>query len=165
VTSVPVELDFVTNGPISNFGGLALISPIVSATFQPQGGLLVDLLFPANSYFAVGLGAYAGRAGFGVSDGVSTLDTYIGFGAPGLAGYDGVSSFGPISVTVDQIDPFQTLNTALGIKAGWNFTSFSNATFSAIAGVPEPATWAMFLLGFGAIGWTLRSRRQERAVA
>jgi hypothetical protein len=27
------------------------------------------------------------------------------------------------------------------------------------AAVPEPATWAMFLLGFGAIGWTLRSRR------
>jgi hypothetical protein len=28
-----------------------------------------------------------------------------------------------------------------------------------IGGVPEPATWAMFLLGFGAIGWTLRGRR------
>jgi hypothetical protein len=30
-------------------------------------------------------------------------------------------------------------------------------------GVPEPATWAMFLLGFGAIGWTLRSRRNQSA--
>jgi hypothetical protein len=29
--------------------------------------------------------------------------------------------------------------------------------------VPEPATWAMFLLGFGAIGWTLRGRRQQMA--
>jgi len=29
--------------------------------------------------------------------------------------------------------------------------------------VPEPATWAMFLLGFGAIGWTLRSRRNAAA--
>jgi hypothetical protein len=25
--------------------------------------------------------------------------------------------------------------------------------------VPEPATWAMFLLGFGAIGFTMRRRR------
>jgi hypothetical protein len=31
------------------------------------------------------------------------------------------------------------------------------------AGVPEPATWAMFLLGFGAIGWTLRARRNTSA--
>ena len=27
-----------------------------------------------------------------------------------------------------------------------------------VSSVPEPATWAMFLLGFGAIGWTLRRR-------
>ncbi len=30
----------------------------------------------------------------------------------------------------------------------------------ATPGVPEPATWAMFLMGFGAIGWTMRSRRR-----
>jgi hypothetical protein len=29
--------------------------------------------------------------------------------------------------------------------------------------VPEPATWAMFLIGFGAIGWTLRGRRNASA--
>ena len=27
------------------------------------------------------------------------------------------------------------------------------------ASVPEPATWAMMLIGFGAIGWQLRRRR------
>ena len=27
--------------------------------------------------------------------------------------------------------------------------------------VPEPATWAMMLLGFGAIGWQLRRRRSQ----
>lgn len=27
-------------------------------------------------------------------------------------------------------------------------------------GVPEPATWAMMLLGLGAVGWQLRRRRQ-----
>lgn len=30
-------------------------------------------------------------------------------------------------------------------------------------GVPEPATWAMMLLGFGGIGFAMRRRRQERA--
>ena len=32
-------------------------------------------------------------------------------------------------------------------------------------GVPEPGTWAMFLVGFGAIGWTLRNARRKGAVA
>lgn len=29
--------------------------------------------------------------------------------------------------------------------------------------LPEPATWGMLLVGFGAIGSVLRSRRQRRA--
>jgi len=30
---------------------------------------------------------------------------------------------------------------------------------AAVTGVPEPSTWAMMLLGFGAIGWSLRRRK------
>jgi hypothetical protein len=41
--------------------------------------------------------------------------------------------------------------------------SIDNIGFDqATPGVPEPATWAMFLLGFGAIGWTLRSGRRPQ---
>jgi len=31
--------------------------------------------------------------------------------------------------------------------------------FAAVGAVPEPATWMMMLLGFGIIGWRVRSRR------
>jgi hypothetical protein len=34
-----------------------------------------------------------------------------------------------------------------------------NLTFTPAAAVPEPATWAMMLLGFGGIGWQFRRRR------
>jgi hypothetical protein len=43
-------------------------------------------------------------------------------------------------------------------------TSFSSVTqfrlgSAAAAAVPEPATWAMFLVGFGAVGYSMRSRK------
>jgi choice-of-anchor C domain-containing protein len=34
-----------------------------------------------------------------------------------------------------------------------------------VSAVPEPATWTMFILGFGAIGWMLRSARQRNNIA
>jgi hypothetical protein len=46
---------------------------------------------------------------------------------------------------------------ANSITLGTN--GFSNAVL--ITPVPEPATWAMMLLGMGAIGLTLRSRRRK----
>jgi hypothetical protein len=33
-----------------------------------------------------------------------------------------------------------------------------------LGGVPEPATWAMMLLGFGAMGFALRRRRSDQAI-
>ncbi len=34
-----------------------------------------------------------------------------------------------------------------------------------VSAVPEPATWALFIVGFGAIGWMLRSARHQRGVS
>jgi hypothetical protein len=38
------------------------------------------------------------------------------------------------------------------------------ATDAVVASVPEPATWAMMLIGFGAIGFAMRFRRRPRIV-
>jgi hypothetical protein len=38
-------------------------------------------------------------------------------------------------------------------------------TFTPNTAVPEPATWAMMLLGFGGIGWQLRRKRTSTALA
>lgn len=42
------------------------------------------------------------------------------------------------------------------------FTTNSAFQLSQTAPVPEPATWAMMLIGFGAVGGAMRSRRKQR---
>jgi hypothetical protein len=60
------------------------------------------------------------------------------------------------------------------ITVGWSEDYFTRGTqtFTAVfnvtpgaGGVPEPGTWAMMLLGFGAMGAALRRNRRERDVA
>lgn len=50
-----------------------------------------------------------------------------------------------------------TFNLPGGFLAGPATLTISRA--SVVAAVPEPATWAMMLLGFGAIGFSVRRRR------
>lgn len=45
-----------------------------------------------------------------------------------------------------------------GSSAGAVFDDFTYS-LSAVTGVPEPATWAMMVLGFGALGGAIRRRR------
>ena len=58
--------------------------------------------------------------------------------------------------------------TAYSIDFGGtaNQTAFDNITFgSANPGVPEPATWAMMIMGFGLVGASMRRRGVARVSA
>jgi hypothetical protein len=71
---------------------------------------------------------------------------------------DGSSTLTPsVSFTPDSVD-INFSNLAMTASS----SVVVDVSFGA---VPEPATWAMFLLGFGAIGWTLRSRRKDAVAA
>ena len=69
----------------------------------------------------------------------------------------------------DLIEDYSLTNLALAAGTytltiegtrGDNGSYGGNVAFSALShgGVPEPATWLMMLLGFGAVGWRLRRR-------
>jgi hypothetical protein len=72
------------------------------------------------------------------------------------------SSF-PVGYTYALVGDTITLDFNGFSGAGTYVTTFNVAT--AVANVPEPATWAMMLIGFGAIGWQLRRRRSSVALA
>jgi hypothetical protein len=57
-----------------------------------------------------------------------------------------------------------TLNIQ-GTPGTQNGSLSGNVAFTAAAAVPEPGTWAMMLLGFGAIGFSMRRRRTEQNIA
>jgi hypothetical protein len=42
------------------------------------------------------------------------------------------------------------------------YYTYNDAVSVSVSGVPEPATWAMLILGFGVTGWMLRSDRRKR---
>ena len=90
---------------------------------------------------------------YSVTSPTAQVNTFIvNYSSAGYAGFlddfnTASHAYTPVSASIDLIS--QT-----------NRYGFQNARQAfAIAGVPEPATWAMMILGFGAIGAVIRRRR------
>jgi hypothetical protein len=58
-----------------------------------------------------------------------------------------------------------TLNPLATPGGGNNFARIGGSITLTGAAIPEPATWALFILGFGAIGHTMRRRSSKVRVA
>lgn len=138
VTVVPLS-SFVAkyNGP--SVPGLATGSSFDLAT-------LTSLEFVnAASVGGFGFGSLAGNFGAAFT------------GLP--VGYNGLTSLAPTSVSFALGFPV-TVGGASG-----TFTGASNVTFSAsVAAIPEPATWALMIAGFGMVGAAMRRRATRTTV-
>ena len=95
-----------------------------------------------------------------VSGGASSTYTFTSLTPGAFAGLTLVGSNFAGGFTYGLIGDTITVNFD-GFESGGQFQT----VFSVAAGsVPEPATWAMMLLGFGAVGGTLRRSHRNRAV-
>lgn len=66
-----------------------------------------------------------------------------------------------VSSTGTLVNPFPTFQFGrLRITDTGNHFSLDNLVASGVSGVPEPATWAMMIGGFGLTGGMMRRRRQ-----
>ena len=114
---------------------------------------------------------------------------YSAFDAGSVSLYDGLGGTGTLLGSVQftaQADGNNCVGDPSGIACNWtlaginfagtarsvtfggtfNQIGYDNLTFGAadVGAVPEPGTWAMMLLGFGAIGFGLRRRRMSPAL-
>lgn len=107
-------------------------------------------LIPAGQKISVGTDVGSPVNFPGVLNGLAYIGIHVGGG--GKTGVGNSTTFYKINAV--NLDVF-TLNPSGGSGA----TLFVTAPAAA---VPEPTTWAMMILGFGAIGTSLRRRQQVR---
>ena len=75
----------------------------------------------------------------------------------------GTFEFGSLAAT-SLIAGATNLLTISGLNTGDGAYS-GTLTFASQSAVPEPATWALMLIGFGAVGFSVRRRRPHLAQA
>jgi hypothetical protein len=116
------------------------------------GGSLGVIQVVSLSSFALGsfdLSAQNGSANY-------TVDGYLGaanlysFGASAGAGF---STYGGNGTFIDRL--------VFTLQPTGSSVNIDNLQFRTSGAVPEPATWAMLLLGFGFVGSAMRSRRRH----
>ena len=159
--------------PALSFSGF-LAQPNLAGSFSFTYAGSADLVVGSHTYHT-GANLLSGTFGGGNILGQS--------GATSGTTVDATSAGGALSFASDFLSFLATgdrsfslsmtsINDALNAGAGQSLDSFGAVTTGSFEapisggggqGVPEPATWALMLLGFGAVGLTLRRRRTALA--
>ncbi len=159
----------VTYGP-NNPNGVVTLAPAGTGavaspiSFDVSGDGDFEVIFSFTNPFASARGNGSASFNFDPDVLVFTGGNFSNGGTFAIGGVSGVGS----SIQVDTSDLLQglqtltlrgTLNPGGAVAGGNDFARVGGSLTLTSAGVvPEPATWALFILGFGAIGGALRRR-------
>ena len=163
------------------FSGAASAATIVfdlnppSGTFQSAGNVSCDAGPAGCAGDFTANGTFAAPAGYNLVGGTITTGpgagaTDINFGSAFLNGVEftltalgdpaGTFEFGFVNPVA-----LQALNTIELAGYTGGAASFSGTLTFTSGAVPEPATWALMILGFGAVGIGLRRRQRQNVSA
>jgi hypothetical protein len=138
--------------PITGVSGTVTngVSPVVDGTIGP----LVGYAHADNELYSTGINSGDFYSFGGVS--FSVTGTIAGTNTGATAYYNLFGWNGVTNLLVSTIDPvgYPGNGTPATVPVG-------NEITSSVAAVPEPATWAMMLLGVGMIGAGLRMARRK----
>ena len=148
--------DFSPNGPDSTTGGAG------GAVFQTVGGLTAGKTYAVTFY-------QAGAQQHGFS-GATTEYWQVSLGAqtkdsPVLSnvseGFTGWSSDTLDFTATGTSEVLSFLAEGTGGSGEPPFALLDGVSLTQVTAIPEPATWAMMLVGFGVLGTAIRSRRKQ----
>jgi hypothetical protein len=146
---------------LTSYMGVAQVVFLTSADLATQGHASQPLAVGPGTFFALGTGSNGNLAAFG-HGGLASPQIDILMSSPGFVGWNGVSPLGTIKIDVQFTSPYPVSLTLANGKTVL-FSAFNNPTFSASA--PEPASWAMLLMGCVGMGGLLRLRRTAQVNA
>ena len=171
--------ELVTNGGFEtgNFNGFTQTGNTGYTTVTPAP------LFVASGAYGATFGPVGSTGGITQTLSTNAGQSYlISFDLQNLFGgtpnfyevlFGGVSLFTATNSAAFGYTNFSTTATALGVSTdlAFNFRhdpslfALDNVSVTAVNGaVPEPATWAMMLIGFGAMGVSMRRRRRTNTL-
>lgn len=173
-SSVPTNFPF----HVDPTGGAGLLPPALGVhagetlTFSATGTVSCCLGGAPTS------GPDGGPAGFGPSSipGFGNVGSYSGVAFPLVGVFGGPSLTTPwsifvigssdtVAVPIGATKLYLGLPDALGFGAVPGYYDDNTGSFSVqVAGVPEPASWAMMLIGFGGLGAAMRGARRKQGV-
>ena len=163
----------------SSTGGFAFVQGVggtgfTNLTLTPDGFTFSDIKF--NMQLPASTGGFDAPNGYKTD---FTFDTTVFFSGGGshtfsndVGAGNGQNRFiitGDVGEAIDKL----VFSNLVGVSTKKNSPTFTNAfnfdslrqvSFDAVSGVPEPSTWALFILGFGSIGLMLRSSRRRSVI-